>query len=113
MQLVLGPIGSGKSTFLGMQAAQFLRYPGAQVFWFDKGYSSYPLCLAVGGQHYDIGADETVSFTPLAGIQSERIRERKLEWIEECLRLQGIPTVTPERRAELWATLNRLARHVV
>ena len=109
MQMVLGPIGSGKSTLLGMQAAQFLRYPGAQVFWFDKGYSSYPLCKAVGGHHYDIGADETVSFTPLAGIRDERVRERKLDWIEECLRLQGVSTVTPAQRAELWDSLNLLA----
>ncbi len=110
MQLVLGPIGSGKSTFLAMEAAQFRRYPGAQVFWFDKGYSSYPLCLAVGGQHYDIGADDTVSFTPLAGIDDEHEREWALGWLEECLLLQGLTTITPELRQALWQALSQLGQ---
>ena len=34
-----GPSGAGKSTALGLIAAQWFRYPRAQVFAFDKGYS--------------------------------------------------------------------------
>ncbi len=110
MQLVLGPIGSGKSTFLGMEAVQFRRYPRAQVFWFDKGYSSYPLCVAVGGQHYDIGADETIAFTPLAGIDDEREREWTLGWLEDCLQLRTLVTITPESRGEVWQALSQLGQ---
>jgi type IV secretion system protein VirB4 len=106
MQLVLDPIGSGKSTLLGTEAVQFRRYPSAQVFWFDKGYSSYSLCLAVGGHHYDIGADETIAFTPLAGIDEEHEREWALGWLEECVVLQGLTTITPElRRGTVAGTL--------
>lgn len=108
MQLVLGPIGSGKSTLLAMEAVQFRRYPDAQVFWFDKGYSSYPLCLAVGGQHYDIGADAAIAFTPLAGIADPLEREWGLGWLEECLLLQGLSVVSPALRTELWSALSLL-----
>src|SRR5262249_32601865 len=73
-------------------------------------YSSYPLCLAVGGQHYDIGADDTVAFTPLAGIDDEREREWALGWLEDCLRLQGLTTITPELRQALWQALSQLGQ---
>src|SRR3712207_5092881 len=49
---IFGPTGSGKSTLPGLIAAQFRRYPQAQVFAVDKGRSMLPLTLAVGGKHY-------------------------------------------------------------
>jgi type IV secretory pathway VirB4 component len=51
---IVGPTGSGKSTLLATLVAQHFRYPNAQAFVFDKGYSMYPLVSAAGGQHYDI-----------------------------------------------------------
>ena len=48
--LVLGKTGSGKSVLLGLLAAQFRRYPGAQVFAFDVGYSMW---AAGGGSRGD------------------------------------------------------------
>ena len=38
-QVILGPTGSGKSTYLDFLIAQFLRYPDAQIFVFDKDES--------------------------------------------------------------------------
>ena len=35
--LIVGPSGAGKSTALGLIAAQWFRYPKAQVFAFDRG----------------------------------------------------------------------------
>jgi type IV secretion system protein TrbE len=108
MMLVLGPVGSGKSTLLNMLAAQFLRYPDAQVFWFDKDYSAYVLCQAVGGHLYDIGGEgERIAFTPLAGIESEEERVWAWGWLEECLSQQGVH-VTPEQRKEIWAALQKM-----
>src|SRR6266571_2093033 len=54
--LILGKTGSGKSVLLALLAAQFLRYPGAQVFAFDVGYSMWALAHAVGARHYDLAA---------------------------------------------------------
>ena len=46
--IMLGPIGTGKSTHLAFFAAQLLRYPGMTLFVFDKGMSMYTLCKAAG-----------------------------------------------------------------
>src|SRR5205807_5168593 len=54
---MIGPPGSGKSTFLGFIVAQFFRYPRAQVFAFDKGYSLLVLTRACGGEFYDLGGE--------------------------------------------------------
>jgi len=65
--LIVGPPGSGKSTFLGFGVAQFFRYPRAQVFAFDKGYSLYVLTQACRGEFYGFGGEKaSLSFYPLA-----------------------------------------------
>ena len=80
--LVLGPTGSGKSTFLNFSAHQALRYPGAQVYFFDKGRSCLPMTLAMGGDFYDLAADAaTVSFQPLANLD----RDGELPWAQGWL----------------------------
>jgi type IV secretion system protein VirB4 len=110
MTLLLGPTGSGKTTLLVMLAAQFLRYPDAQVFWFDKDYSAYALCQAVGGHFYDIGGDgERIAFTPLAGIETEEEWIWASGWLEECLSQQGVQ-VTPDQRKEIWAALTKMGQ---
>jgi type IV secretory pathway VirB4 component len=60
--LVLGPTGAGKSVLLNLMEAQFLRYPDAQVYIFDKGGSSRITTLGVGGTFYDLGADGGLAF---------------------------------------------------
>src|SRR5437879_12960374 len=57
--LIAGPPGAGKSTFLGLAAAQWFRYSRAQVFAFDKGYSLFVLTKAADGEFYDIGGETT------------------------------------------------------
>ena len=52
--MICGPSGAGKSTLLGLLAAQWFRYPRAQVFAFDNGYSLYVLTQAAGGEFYDL-----------------------------------------------------------
>ena len=56
--LILGPTGAGKSVLLSHIANSALRYEGAQVYIFDKGYSQYVLTQAVGGKFYDIMGDD-------------------------------------------------------
>lgn len=95
--LIFGPTGSGKSTLLALIAAQFRRYAGAQLFCFDKGRSMFPLTAAAGGDHYDVGAGEGLSFCPLADLGDDTDRAWASEWIETLLQLQGV-AVTPDHR---------------
>jgi type IV secretion system protein VirB4 len=53
--LIVGPTGAGKSTLLNLLAAQWLRYPDARVYFFDKGASCRALTLACGGHHFTPG----------------------------------------------------------
>ena len=70
--LVLGRTGSGKSVLLAMIAAQFRRYPDAQVFVFDVGYSMWTLAKAAGATHYDLaaGRPDSLRFQPLRSTRS-------------------------------------------
>jgi type IV secretion system protein VirB4 len=64
--LIFGPSGAGKSTALGLIAAQWFRYPRAQVFAFDRGYSIWMLTEAAGGEFYDLAGPKTdLAFCPL------------------------------------------------
>jgi len=109
--IVVGPTGAGKSSFVAMLEAQWFRYPGAQVFTFDKGYSSLPLALAAGGHHYDIAADrpDDITFYPLALVHEPGEFTWATEWLETLFVLQGIK-FTPERRAAVENALRQLAQ---
>ncbi|MDG2642402.1 conjugal transfer protein TrbE [Vibrio parahaemolyticus] len=96
--LIFGPTGAGKSTLLAMIAAQFMRYPKASLFAFDKGNSMYSLSQC-GGLHFDIGGDNTkLSFAPLADLDND------FEWceqyIEQLLVLQDVD-VEPSMRTKI------------
>ncbi len=107
--LVLGPTGAGKSTLLCFLAASQFRYPNAQVFFFDKGYSAYPLVRASGGRHYDImGALDSLTFCPLQHVDDEAERAWANEWLETLVELQGI-RVTPGHRRAIHHALELLA----
>jgi type IV secretion system protein VirB4 len=107
--LVIGPTGSGKSTLLGLLMAQFLRYKGAQIFAFDKGYSAFVLTKAVRGDHYDVaGPDaQALGFTPLARVDDPNERLWAQDWVESLLALQSV-AVTPAHRAAIASALARL-----
>lgn len=95
--LIFGPTGSGKSTLLALIAAQFRRYQAAQLFAFDKGRSILPLTLAVGGDHYDVGAGEGLTFCPLSSLDDAGDRAWAAEWLETLIALQGVK-ITPDHR---------------
>ena len=107
--LILGPTGAGKSTLLGLLAASQFRYPNAQVFVFDKGYSSFPLVKASGGEHYDIlGEYGSPQFCPLARIDEPLERAWAAEWLETLVALQGV-TLNPASRRAIYHALTLLA----
>ena len=107
--LVVGPTGAGKSVLLAMLALQFRRYPGAQVYVFDKGASCRAAVLGMGGTFLDLGgAAEKLAFQPLRHIEAEAERAFAFEWTAALLRRAGID-IDPGVRRELWEALSSLA----
>lgn len=106
--LIFGPTGSGKSTLLALIAAQFRRYQNAQLFAFDKGKSMLPLTLGVDGNHYDVGAGESLAFCPLGELRSDSDRAWAADWLETLIILQGV-RVTPEHRNAISRQLGLMA----
>lgn len=106
--LIFGPTGSGKSTLIATIASQFLRYPKAKVFAFDKGNSLLAFTKAVGGLHYDVGNEERgLQFCPLSRIKNEGEQIWAAEWISQLIELQGV-TVLPDHRMKIHKALTIL-----
>jgi type IV secretion system protein TrbE len=98
--LMVGPPGAGKSTFLGLLAAQWFRYPEARVFAFDKGCSLYLLTRAANGEFYDIGSGQThLAFCPLREIDTDPDLAWAVEWLEGLCIAQGAAVGPRERNA--------------
>lgn len=108
-QVVLGPTGAGKSTFLGFLIAQFLRYEHAEVFVFDKDFSHRALTVALSGSHYDIGNAEELSFCPLADLSTPSLCVMAEQFIEDLITLQGV-TLNPGIRAAIHTAIQHLAQ---
>jgi type IV secretion system protein VirB4 len=96
--LIFGPTGSGKSTLLATLIAQFRRYPDASVFAFDKGQSLWALANATGGRHYNVAAEQSPNFTPLAVLESQADLTWAEEWIATCYELQAGTAASPAQR---------------
>ena len=109
--LILGPTGSGKSTLLATIAAQFQRYRGGQIFFFDNGRSIFPLCEALDNSaFYDLGkAEGEINLCPLAEIDDPDVMVWASEWIEMLAELVSPGIVTPQRRILLNDALRNLA----
>src|SRR5216683_5295317 len=98
--LIVGPSGAGKSTALGLIAAQWFRYPRAQVFAFDRGYSIWMLTEASGGAFYDLAGPKTdLAFCPLKDIDGESDVQWAVGWIEVLCELNGLKFGPKHRNA--------------
>jgi type IV secretion system protein TrbE len=98
--LMFGPTRAGKSTHLGLIAAQMLRYEGMSVYSFDKGLSMYPLTKAVGGLHFAVASDDAkLAFCPLQFLETPGDRSWAMEWIDAILALNGLETSPLQRSA--------------
>lgn len=106
--MILGPTGAGKSVLLSFLALQFLRYPKAQIFIFDKGGSARAATLAMGGKHHVLGRQAGMAFQPLRQIDNPPERTWALEWLLGLLIQEGVEIV-PDMKDALWAALNSLA----
>jgi type IV secretion/conjugal transfer VirB4 family ATPase len=98
---MFGPTGAGKSTHLGILAAQLRRYADMSIYVFDKGMSIYPLSKGLGGLHFSVASDDdSLAFCPLQFLETKGDRAWAMEWIDTILALNGLIT-TPSQRNEI------------
>ena len=107
--MVVGPTGAGKSVLLATLAIQWLRYPQAQVFFFDKGASSRAATLLTGGDFFELGAGSgEVAFQPLGRLDTKAEQSWAHGWVQELVAAQGV-VVTPGVAEEIWTAILSLA----
>jgi type IV secretion system protein VirB4 len=107
--LILGPTGSGKSTLLNLLALGWLKYPGAQVFIFDKDRSARAATLAVNGHYYEPGGEgPSLAFQPLMAIDQAHERLWASEFIQNLLLAQSMP-LSASAKKEIDQALESLA----
>lgn len=110
--MIVGPTGAGKSVLLALLALQFRRYPGAQIYIFDKGFSARAPVLAMGGAHHALGlgndAGDAIAFQPLRYVDRPDERAWAAEWIGALLAHEKL-SVTPEIKEAVWSALTNLA----
>lgn len=106
--MVVGPTGSGKSVLLATLAAQWRRYPNAQIYLFDKGRSARAVTLGMGGDFFDLGEADALGLQPLERVDDADERSWALDWIISLIVSSGA-AVTPDLRAELWRALEMLS----
>jgi len=107
-EIIVGPTGAGKSVLLALLALQFRRYPGSQVYIFDKGRSARAAVLAMGGEHHALGESDALAFQPLRHIDDDVERAWAAEWVASLLAHERLD-VTPEVKEALWSALTSLA----
>lgn len=105
--MVVGPTGAGKSVLLATLAAQWLRYPNAQIYFFDKERSSRATILGLGGEFFDLGLDGALGLQPLERVDDGDERAWALDWLSSIIASAHVE-VTPDLRAELWRSLELL-----
>ena len=106
--MIIGPTGSGKSVLLNTIALQWLRYPNAQVFLFDKGASSRAATLLAGGTFHFLGGERSeLAFQPLADLDSAEAMAWAQEWLLDIVAAEGV-VITPRTKDEIWTALCNL-----
>jgi type IV secretion system protein TrbE len=108
--IIVGPVGTGKSVILDLMIAQSFRIPDMQGFVFDKGYSSFILTKACGGQHWDLGNDP-ISAAPLINVDQEIEREWAHGYVAALSRIALSRDLAPVEDDAVWRALELLGRH--
>ncbi len=105
--MIVGPTGAGKSVLLATLAAQWLRYPRAQVYLFDKGRSARATILGLGGDFFDLGDRQALGLQPLEAVDDPDERANAQDWLLGLIASAKVE-VTPELRGEVWRVLEIL-----
>jgi type IV secretory pathway VirB4 component len=101
---IIGPPGAGKSFFLATEALQWLQYPRAHVYAFDKDQSMRCMTYAVGGRWHDLGSEVEALMQRATALEDLTLWGNQITWTLpeghwhcfETDKLLKMPTVLPQ-----------------
>ena len=110
--LIIGPSGTGKTTFAGLAWTGFRKYEGSRVIVFDKNYSCRPAILLQGGKYIDLNPEKQVGgkrpmMSPLAALLGEGKTTHLAfvaSWVELLVKMRKYEP-TPQDRIALETAL--------
>lgn len=104
--MLIGPSGTGKTTFVNLMWTMFRKYPGARFIGFDKNFSVRPPVLLQGGDYVDLSPENATSSAPmnpvralLTGEDGARHIGWVVDWIELLVRQRGYEPSAQDRLA--------------
>ena len=102
--MLIGPSGTGKTTFVNLMWTMFRKYPGARFIGFDKNFSVRPPVLLQGGEYVDLSPENATSSAPmnpvralLAGEGGARHIGWVVDWLELLVRQRGYEPTAQDR----------------
>ncbi len=107
--IVIGPPGAGKSVLLQALMVSFLRYHGARIYAFDKGWSFYALSRSLGGEHIVLENVQS-ALCPLHDLNVGSELSYAEGFVELLCRLSGLELAAAQR-LELTQALQLLKEH--
>ena len=105
--LLFGPTGAGKSVLLGRIVAAWLRYPDAQVIYFDRQRSIAHACAALRGTFLEPGVPGSSGIAPFSHL-GRLGPSWGLSWLSALVELGLKRRPTPEEAAELRGAVESL-----
>lgn len=95
--LVCGETGFGKTTIVNLAWTLFRKYPHAEVFLFDRDYSSYIPVMMQYGLYFDPTADvASATINPISLIGEDRHLEYVKNWIALLAARRGYAATTDD-----------------
>lgn len=105
--MMIGPSGTGKTSFVNLCWSMYRKYPNARVIGFDKEYSLRPAVVLQGGKYLDLtAASSEVTVTTRAQINPIRAMGEGLgsrhipfmvEWLELLAQTRGYQLTSEDR----------------
>ena len=105
--MVIGPTGSGKTTFIEHMLVSHRKYENAQQIFIGKDQCGRIPVLSLGGKFFDLADEGTLALAPLANLDNDMEVELAKTWLKETFVLNGL-SLNADMKIEIDQAISRL-----